>query len=103
MIRERDGRLHISGPITFKNAMMLREQSEQYFDRPQLLFDFSEVREIDSAAVSLMLEWSRKARAAGRDLQFANLGKSIVSLMDLYGVEDLIPVATALQQTKPAQ
>ena len=92
MIREKDGRLHIDGPVTLENAMTLRNQSEQYFDRPQLLFDFSEVREIDSAAVSLMLEWLRKGRATGCEVRFANLGESITSLTDLYGVEDLIPV-----------
>lgn len=95
MIREKDGRLHISGPVTLENAMTLREQSEQYFNRPQLLFDFSEVKEIDSAAVSLMLEWSRKGRATGCEVRFANLGESITSLTDLYGVEDLIPVDAA--------
>ena len=95
MIREKDGRLYISGPITLENAMTLREQSEPYFDRSQLLFDFSEVSEVDSAAVSLMLEWSRKARATGCEVRFANLGESITSLTDLYGVEDLIPVDAA--------
>lgn len=95
MIREKDGRLYISGPITLENAMTLRAQSEPYFDRSQLLFDFSEVSEVDSAAVSLMLEWSRKARATGCEVRFANLGESITSLTDLYGVEDLIPVDAA--------
>ncbi len=95
MIREQDGRLHVSGPVTLENAVALREQSEQYFNRPQLLFDFSEAREIDSAAVSLMLEWSRKARATGCEVRFANLGESIVSLTDLYGVDDLIPADAA--------
>jgi len=92
VIREKDGRLHIDGPVTLENAMTLRKQSEQYFNRPQLLFDFSEVREIDSAAVSLMLEWLRKGRTTGCEVRFANLGESITSLTDLYGVEDLIPV-----------
>jgi phospholipid transport system transporter-binding protein len=95
VIREKDGRLHIKGPVTLENAMTLRDQSEQYFDRPQLLFDFSEVSEIDSAAVSLMLEWLRKGRATGCEVRFANLGESITSLTDLYGVEDLLPVNAA--------
>jgi phospholipid transport system transporter-binding protein len=92
MIREEGGRLHISGPVTLENAMKLRAESEQYFNGSPLLFDFSEVKEIDSAAVSLMLEWSRKARATGCEVRFTNLGDSIKSLTDLYGVEDLIPV-----------
>lgn len=95
MIREEGGRLLVSGPVTLEYAMKLREESEQYFNGSHLLIDFSEVREIDSAAVSLMLEWSRKARATGSDVRFTNLGDSITSLTDLYGVEDLISVDAA--------
>ncbi len=95
MIREEGGRLLVSGPVTLEYAMKLREESEQYFNGSHLLIDFSEVRQIDSAAVSLMLEWSRKARATGSEVRFTNLGDSITSLTDLYGVEDLIPVDTA--------
>ena len=95
MIREEGGRLLVSGPVTLEYAMKLHEESEQYFNGSHLLIDFSEVRQIDSAAVSLMLEWSRKARATGSEVRFTNLGDSITSLTDLYGVEDLIPVDTA--------
>ena len=95
MIREQDGRLVISGPITLDNAMVLRAEGEHYFKQSKLIIDFSEVKEIDSAAVSLMLEWSRTARAAGCELRFANLGDAITSLTNLYGVEDLIPVDAA--------
>ena len=95
MIREEGGRLLVSGPVTLEYAMKLREESEQYFNGSHLLIDFSEVREIDSAAVSLMLEWSRKARATGSEVRFTNLGDSITSLTDLYGVEDLISVDAA--------
>lgn len=92
MIREEGGRLYISGPVTLENAEQLREESEQYFNGSKLLIDFSEVREVDSAAVSLMLEWSRTASAMGTEVRFMNLGESITSLTDLYGVEDLISV-----------
>jgi phospholipid transport system transporter-binding protein len=92
MIREEGGRLYISGPVTLENAKELRGQGEQYFRGSKLLIDFSEVREVDSAAVSLMLEWSRTASATGTEVRFTNLGDSITSLTDLYGVEDLISV-----------
>ena len=95
MIRQDDGRLHVSGPVTLETAMKLRKESEQFFDGSPLLFDFSGVEEIDSAAVSLMLDWSRKARATGSEVRFTNLGDSITSLTGLYGVEDLIPVDAA--------
>jgi phospholipid transport system transporter-binding protein len=75
--------------------MKLREESGQYFHGSPLLVDFSEVEVIDSAAVSLMLEWLRNARATRSEVRFTNLGDSITSLTDLYGVKDLIPVDAA--------
>ena len=89
MIREADGRLYVSGPVTLDNALALLEAGVRYLDRTTVI-DFSEVSEIDSASVSLMLEWSRQARKKGATVRFANLGESIRSLTNLYGVEDLI-------------
>ncbi|UCH46762.1 MAG: STAS domain-containing protein [Betaproteobacteria bacterium] len=90
MIREADGRLYVSGPVTLKNAIALLEAGGQYLGRSQTVIDFSEVSEIDSASVSLMLEWSRQARVKGGEVRFANLGEAVKSLTNLYGVEDLI-------------
>ena len=90
MIRESNDRLYVNGPVTLENIMQIVEAGARYIDGAPKVFDFSEVSEIDSAAVSLMLEWSRRARASGSQVRFANLGESIRSLIDLYGVADLI-------------
>ena len=90
MIRESDDRLYVSGPVTLENVMQYVHAVERFLDGTPRVFDFSEVKEIDSASVSLMLEWSRQARAGGARVRFANLGESIRSLIELYGVADLI-------------
>jgi phospholipid transport system transporter-binding protein len=90
MIRESNDRLFVSGPVTLENVMQFVEAGARYIDGTPKVFDFSEVSEIDSASVSLMLEWSRRARATGAQVRFANLGESILSLIDLYGVGNLI-------------
>lgn len=92
MIKEKNGRLFVQGPVVLENALQLCEEGGQYLSKSKLLFDFSEATEIDSAAVSLMLEWSRNARAQGREVEFFGLGPDIASLTDLYGVEDLIRI-----------
>ena len=92
MIRESNDRLFLNGPVTLENVMGLVAAGARYLDGTPKVFDFSEVSEIDSAAVSLMLEWSRRARASGAPVRFANLGESIRSLIDLYGVADLIQI-----------
>ena len=90
MIRESDGRVYVTGPVTLENATLLLEAGGQFLGNSQAVIDFSEVSEIDSASVSLMLEWSRQARAKGGEVRFANLGEAIRSLTNLYGVKDLI-------------
>ena len=90
MIRQSGDRLYISGPVKLDNVMELLEAGGRYLDASPKVVDFSDVSEIDSSSVSLILEWSRRARAAGGNVRFANLGDAITSLTDLYGVEDLI-------------
>jgi phospholipid transport system transporter-binding protein len=90
MIREEGDRLYISGPVTMDTAMKILEATAGRIGGSGKIIDFSEATDIDSSAVSLMLEWSRKARAAGGEVRFANPGDAIASLTDLYGVEDLI-------------
>jgi phospholipid transport system transporter-binding protein len=90
VIHEADGRLYVSGPVTMENAAALLEAGVRQLGRSPVVIDFSEVSEIDSASVSLMLEWSRQARIKGTEVRFANLGKAIKSLTNLYGVEHLI-------------
>ncbi len=92
MIRQEGDRLYISGAVTLGTAKELLEAAAKHLDGSRKVIDFSEAEEIDSSAVSLMLEWSRKARAAGGEVCFANLGDAISSLTDLYGVEDLIAI-----------
>ena len=54
------------------------------------LVDLAGVTEVDSSAVSLLLEWRRQVKGAA--LRFANLPPALKSLADLYGVAfDLIP------------
>ena len=90
MIREDGGRLYVSGPITLRTAMTLLDAMAGHIGRESKVVDFSNVSDVDSSAVSLMLEWSRRARAAGGSVRFACAGEAITSLTNLYGVESLI-------------
>lgn len=54
-------------------------------------FDLSAVPDVDSAALSLMFEWMRRATASNSKIYFANLPKTLVSLATLYGVLEMIP------------
>ena len=52
--------------------------------------DFAQVTDIDTSAISLILEWKRRAQKENKPLKFVNLPANLVSLTQLYGVSELI-------------
>jgi phospholipid transport system transporter-binding protein len=75
------------------NVTGVLQESTAMFQGPEILVDLGPVTEVDSAAVSLLLEWQRRALAANRRIAYVNLPSNLKSLVDLYGVSDLL-VAT---------
>lgn len=70
------------------NALLVKSKALTLSDGA--LVDFSQVAEIDTSAVSLMLEWRRRAIAENKQLSFVNCPEGLTSLATLYGVADLI-------------
>jgi phospholipid transport system transporter-binding protein len=90
----RDGRrITLSGPVTLANAARLLDEGRQHIAEGARTVDLAEVTELDSALLALLLAWLREARAAKRELLFANLPQALQTLARLYGVEELLPVA----------
>ena len=46
--------------------------------------------DVDSAAVSLLLEWRREAAKANRRIDYTNVPANLKSLAELYGVAHFI-------------
>ena len=89
----RDGdKLNVQGPITIANVVEVIEQGVNLFDRPDLIIDLAQVTEVDSSAVSMLLEWQRKAQKNNRRLCFSNMPESLKNLAQLYGVAELVPL-----------
>ena len=91
MITTEDGRLVIHGPLTIETVPSLFEKGLQHLANEDFLVDFSKVEAVDSAAVSLLLGWSRAAQRAQHVLRITNLPDDLLSLAHLYGVADLLP------------
>jgi phospholipid transport system transporter-binding protein len=72
------------------NVTQVLEESARVFEGPEVVVDLSGVTEVDSAAVSLLLEWRRAAAAASRRIEYTNVPANLRSLADLYGVAGLI-------------
>jgi phospholipid transport system transporter-binding protein len=85
-----DGRCALQGPVTMATAPQVLEESARVFSGAHIVVDLAGVTEVDSAAVSLLLEWRRQARTANRTIEFANVPVNLQSLAVLYGVSELL-------------
>ena len=90
MIECADGRCVVRGPINLSNVVALLAQGNSRFTAPEVKVDLAGVTEVDSTAVSLLLEWRREAARNGRRIEFENLPGNLTSLAKLYGVIDLL-------------
>jgi phospholipid transport system transporter-binding protein len=101
MITGDDGRFRLEGRIDMSNAdAILKEGVRQLFNGHPATVDLGGVTGVDSAAVSLLLEWQRAAAAAQQRIHFVNLPAALRSLAELYGVSDLITAADSPEGKK---
>ncbi len=90
MIVCNEDRCTIEGPVTADNVLSLLAQGAQQLTAPRMTVDLSGVTEVDSTALSLLLEFRREAIRNGREVRFRNLPASMKSLAELYGVTELL-------------
>ena len=90
MISCSDGRCTVQGPVTIATIRSLLEAGEHGIAGAEVTIDLAGVTEVDSTAVSLLLEWRRQAAAADRTVRYVNLPGNLKSLAELYGVTGLL-------------
>lgn len=81
---------HIEGDVLMEDANDILDQSKQLDLLDEQVIDFAKVREVDTAAVSLMLEWHRRAMTENKRIIFDHLPYGLVSLNALYGVKEIL-------------
>lgn len=57
--------------------------------------DLSRVTGVDSSALAVIFAWWRQAQKQGQQLQLIQPPKELLSLAELYGVAELLPLQTA--------
>tara|TARA_B100000686_G_scaffold300055_1_gene334313 strand:+ start:6342 stop:6629 length:288 start_codon:yes stop_codon:yes gene_type:complete len=92
VIRDND-RIIVQGPITIVNVVEILEQGISLFDRNDLIIDLVQVTDIDSSAVSMLLEWKRRAQKNNQRVYFSNIPENLKNLSQLYGVVELVSSA----------
>ena len=89
-ITQIDNRWNLNGDVVIGTAKSILTDSETLLIGTDIVVDFKQVDDIDTTAVSLILEWKRRAIKENKALIFTNLPVNLSSLIQLYGVEDLI-------------
>ena len=90
MIIEQNGVLAVSGPMTVDTATVLAREGESFVAAQDRTFDLAAVEQVDSSAVAVVLGWIRHAQAAGYTVQLIKLPAAFISLVKLYGVDELL-------------
>lgn len=97
MIEQSGDSLRITVPMVIANASALLEAGRKCLQAAApsgaALFDLSAVTEADSSALTLVFAWLRSARELGATLRISHPPASMISLAELYGVSDFLPLA----------
>lgn len=95
MITREGERLIVRGRLTIATVPALFETGLQHLTSEDLLVDLSQVEAVDSAAISMLLGWTRAAQRSQHNLRVAGMPDDLLSLARLYGVAELLPQQTA--------
>ena len=76
--------------ITTDNAAALIEVGAAAIRGGDTTIDLSAVKQIDSAAVALLLQWQREARAQGKSINLVGVPAALCSLAALYGMDEVL-------------
>ena len=88
-----DARLAVAGGMTLETAAGLLASGVQALSRDDLPFDLTGVTDVDSSGLAVLFGWQRAAVAQGTTLRIANPPHNLVSLAEVYGVTELLPLS----------
>jgi phospholipid transport system transporter-binding protein len=81
----------MQGSLTIETVPEIFAIGLQHLASEDFQVDFSQVDSVDSAAVSMLLGWTRAAQRIQHDLRVKGLPEDLLSLARLYGVAELLP------------
>ena len=87
----KDGNIcRVSGPMTIASSAALLDDARKLLNGDVTSVDLGEVSDVDSSAVSVLLQWIREAKQKNQKIVFSNLPENLKSLASLYGVLEFV-------------
>lgn len=93
MMEHKGPRVAVSGAMNFASAREQLQAGEAALGQGGRVFDLAAVAEVDSAGLSVVFCWQRTATRIGTQIRIVNPPASFLTLAELYGVADLLPLA----------
>ncbi len=86
--------MSVAGEIDFTSVVSLEREGEAWLrtQAPQKCrVNLSAVSRSNSAGTALLISWLRTAASAGKNLQLEQLPQSLAALIQLGGLDDVLP------------
>lgn len=80
----------VTGDLTFAHAMQQRAEGLAALTAGTHCISLAAVQNIDSASLSVLLEWQRAAQKNGTGLSFSDAPATLQSLAKVYGVDGVL-------------
>ena len=93
MIKAVGDRAEVSGAMTLPGATALLAEGVALIGDSTSVFDLAAVSDVDSSALAVVFGWLREAKRQGKSIHVSNAPKDMLSLADVYGVSELLPLA----------
>ena len=89
----KDGRLAISGDLSFDSVAALWQRCRvQFADHQVLDIDLSAVQRSDSAGVALLVACMRQAHQSGKTVRFFNMPEQMLALARVSSLDQVLPL-----------
>ena len=92
MINDAGGVLQVSGAMTLRDAVGLLAEGNAALKSAETVFDLAAVETVDSSAIAVIFGWLRAAKEQGRTVRIVHPPQDLLSLADVYGVSELLPL-----------
>ena len=76
--------------IGFDNAVRVLHEGLEAIERGDAVFDLSNVKRANSAAIAVALDWLRKTQDRGLEFKIQNAPESFNKLIELYGLKKIL-------------
>ncbi len=93
-----DGRLKVSGELTFATVTGVLGESRELFAQAGESIEvvLQDVERVDSAGLALLIEWMREAHSQGKSIRFFELPEQMMAIAAASDLDTILPLSPSL-------